>query len=285
MFWTGIALAINIVFGFTGYVPFGYFAFYGIGSYGFAMTVMHFEIPLLLAVLIGGSGGLLLGVAFLPMFRLDGIYFAIANFAGAYAVRIAIELSPNEITGGANGIELASAYSPLRSYYALLILTIAVCIVTLWLLKSRIGIMLKALRDNPTAAETSGINGKRIRSYAWLLSATFAGLFGAVDAWKTAVISPQGSFNVLLSVRPLLYTIFGGPATLLGPVLGASSLYSVDTLSWLAFPLGSYFLTGITLILAVLLFPRGVVGELKYRKVGYRQIINTCSKIWKRVVS
>ena len=94
MFWTGLALAVNLVFGFTGYIPFGYFAFYGVGSYGFAMSYLHLDAPLPLAVLIGGLFGLLTGVVFLPMFRLEGIYFAIANFAGAYAIRIGVNLTP-----------------------------------------------------------------------------------------------------------------------------------------------------------------------------------------------
>lgn len=285
MFWTGLALAINLVFGFTGYIPFGYFAFYGVGSYGFAMSYLHLDAPLPLAVLVGGLFGLLTGVVFLPMFRLEGIYFAIANFAGAYAIRIGVNLTPDELTGGATGLELASAYAPMQSYYAVLIVTVAVVVVTAWLLRSRLGVMLVAIRDDPIAAETSGINRARIRSYAWLLSTVFAGLFGAIDAWNTAIVDPSSSFDVLLSVKPLLYAIFGGPGTLLGPVLGSTSLYAVDTLIWRALPLGSFFLTGLVLMLVVLVLPRGIIGELEYRKLSLAGVLDGLSEYWRRVVS
>lgn len=285
MFWTGLALAINLVFGFTGYIPFGYFAFYGVGSYGFAMSYLHLDVPLPVAVVVGGVFGLLLGVVFLPMFRLEGIYFAIANFAGAYAIRIGINLTPDDLTGGATGLELASAYAPLQSYYAVLVVTVAVVLATVWLLGSRFGVMLMAIRDDPIAAETSGINRGRIRSYAWLLSTVFAGLFGAIDAWNTAIVDPTSSFDVLLSVKPLLYAIFGGPGTLLGPILGSGSLYFVDTLLWRALPLGSYFLTGLVLTLVVLVLPRGIMGELEYRKLSLSGIVDGLSTYWKKVVN
>jgi branched-chain amino acid transport system permease protein len=285
MFWTGLALSINIVFGFTGYIPFGYFAFYGIGSYGFAMSYLHLNLPLPLAVIVGGIAGALLGAIFLPMFRLDGIYFAIANFAGAFAVRIGITLTPDDLTGGGTGLELAQAYAPFQSYYAMLIVTVAVVLTTVWLLRSRLGIMLQAIREDPVAAETSGINRSRIRSYAWIVSTVFAGLFGAIDAWNTAIVDPTGSFDVLISVKPLLYAIFGGPGTLLGPILGASSLYFADTLVWRALPLGSYFLTGLVLMLVVLLLPRGLINEFEYRKLSINGIIDTTSKYWRRVVN
>ena len=285
MFWTGLALAINVVFGFTGYIPFGYFAFYGVGSYGFAMSYLHLNVPLPVAVLVGGAFGLVTGVVFLPMFRLEGIYFAIANFAGAYAIRIAINLTPDDLTGGATGLELASAYAPLQSYYAVLVVTVGVVLVTAWLLRSRLGVMLMAIRDDPIAAETSGINRGRIRSYAWLLSTVFAGLYGAIDAWNTAIVDPASSFDVLLSVKPLLYAIFGGPGTLLGPVLGAGSLYFVDTLIWRALPLGSYLLTGLVLMLVVLVLPRGIIGELEYRKLSLSGVAVSLKKNWNRVVS
>jgi len=285
MFWTGLALAVNLVFGFTGYIPFGYFAFYGVGSYGFAMSYLHLDAPLPLAVLIGGLFGLLTGAVFLPMFRLEGIYFAIANFAGAYAIRIGVNLTPAELTGGATGLELASAYAPMRSYYAVLIVTVAVVVVTVWLLRSRFGVMLMAIREDPIAAETSGINRGRIRSYAWLLSTVFAGLFGAIDAWNTAIVDPSSSFDVLLSVKPLLYAIFGGPGTLLGPILGATSLYAVDTLLWRALPLGGFFLTGLVLMLVVLVLPRGIIGELEYRKLSLAGVLDGLSEYWRRVVS
>lgn len=265
MFWMSLALALNILFGFTGYVPFGYFGFYGVGSYAAAMGFIHLDIPMLAAIPFSLLAGVALAVIFLPMLRLDGIYFAIANFAAAYAIRIGVGLTPDELTGGASGLELAQAYSPAVTYYAMFGVTVAVVITTLWLRHSRTGLLLRAIREDDIAAETCGINKGRLRSIAWLLSAGFGGIIGGLDAWNTAVVDPNSAFDVMISVKPFLYTIFGGTGTVIGPVLGSGSLYLIDNWIWKLVPTGSYLLTGFVLMLVVLLFPRGLVREVQDR--------------------
>jgi len=266
LFWVGLTLSVNLLFGFTKYIPFGYFAFYGVGSYGFALSYMHLNVPQPIGVLIGGVIGVILGFVFIPMLRLDGVYFAIANFAGAFAIAVAIPLTPRWLTGGAEGIELSEAYSPILSYYAVLLITIAVVLISVWLIRSRVGLMLKSVREDPIAAESIGINRRRIRLYVWVLSAGFAGLYGAVDAWNTAIIDPVSSFDTLLTVKPLLYAIFGGPGFVLGPIIGAAVLYLVDSVFWVLIPLGSYLMTGVILMVIVMVLPRGLMGEYQYRK-------------------
>ena len=263
MFWTSLALGLNIIFGFTGYVPFGYFGFYGVGSYAAAMGFIHLDVPMLAVIPLSLLAGLGLAVLFLPMLRLDGIYFAIANFAGAFAIGIAIKLTPRELTGGASGLELAQAYDPITTYYAMFAVTIAVVVVSLWLRHSRTGLLLRAIREDPIAAESCGVNRFRLRSVAWLLSAGFAGIIGGLDAWNTAVVDPNSAFDVMISIKPFLYGIFGGVGTVLGPILGSGSLYLIDTSIWRVLPTGSYLLTGLVLMLVVLLFPRGLIRELQ----------------------
>lgn len=266
MFWVSMTVSVNLVFGLTGYIPFGYFAFYGVGSYAAAMSYLHLGIPMVAAVVVGGIASIILGILFLPMFKLDGIYFAIATFAAAWAIRVGVTLTPENLTGGATGLYIADAYNPALTYYAMVVVTIAVVATTVWLLYSRYGTILRAIRDDPTAAEMSGINRSRMRSYVWLASAFFPGLLGAIDTWNTTVVSPKGAFDVLLSVKPILYALFGGAGTIIGPVVGSSTLYVLDDLIWSALPLGSYLVTGIVLMLVVLLFPRGLVGEFEYRE-------------------
>lgn len=266
MFWVGLTLSVNLVFGFTGYIPFGYFAFYGVGAYGTAMTYLHLGVPMPVAVLVGGVAAVVLGVVFLPMFRLDGIYFAIATFAAAWALRIALTMTPEDITGGATGLYVAEAYDPTMTYYAMFAVLLGVLATTVWVDRSRLGTMLRAMRDDPVAAEMSGINRAKIRSFVWLLSAFFPGMLGGIDTWNTTVVTPESGFDVLLSIKPILYALFGGAGTVLGPILGASGLYLLDDFIWGALPLGSYLATGLVLMLVVLLFPRGLVGEFEYRE-------------------
>lgn len=266
MFWVAMTLSINLVFGYTGYIPFGYFAFYGVGAYGTAISYAKLGLPMLGGVLVGGLCGIVLAVIFLPMFRVEGIYFAIATFAAAWAIKIGITMTPEKWTGGATGIYVAQAYDPQMTYYAMFVVLLAVIATTIWLDRSRLGTMLQAMRDDPIAAEMSGINRAKIRSYAWLLSAFFPALIGGIDTWRTTVVTPAGGFDVLLSIKPILYALFGGAGTIAGPILGAGSLYFIDDFLWGAIPMGSYLITGLVLMLVVMLFPRGLIGELEYRE-------------------
>ena len=81
-----LAQGLNIIYGFTGYLPFGYVGFYGAGAYGFALAVMHLNAPPLLALALGGIAALILAIILLPLLRLSGAYFAIASLAAAQAL-------------------------------------------------------------------------------------------------------------------------------------------------------------------------------------------------------
>ena len=81
-----LAQGVNIIYGFTGYLPFGYVGFFGAGAYGFAILVMHYHAPAALAVIAAGLVGVALGLLLTPLLRLSGAYFAIANLAASLAV-------------------------------------------------------------------------------------------------------------------------------------------------------------------------------------------------------
>ena len=81
-----LAQGLNIIYGFTGYLPFGYVGFYGAGAYGFALVVMHLHAPALLGMAAAAVAALVLAVILLPLLRLSGAYFAIASMAAAQAV-------------------------------------------------------------------------------------------------------------------------------------------------------------------------------------------------------
>src|SRR5258708_10696455 len=81
-----LAQGVNIIYGFTGYLPFGYVGFFGAGAYGFAILVMHYQAPAVVAVLAAGLVGVALGLLLTPLLRLSGAYFAIANLPASLAV-------------------------------------------------------------------------------------------------------------------------------------------------------------------------------------------------------
>jgi len=262
MVWITMATSFNIIYGYTGYLPFGYVAFYGTGSYVAAVLWSRLGIPISLAILVGGVGGVLLSLLFAPTLRLKGIYFAIVNFSCAMALRIVIANLPEGVAGGSLGISLATIYSPIISYY-FMFLVMVLSVLSIWKLsRSRLGIALRCIRDDSEAAEVMGIDLARCRLKAWVLSAIFPSLAGGIDAWYTAIIDPPSAFNLLITAKTIVYAMFGGLGTVSGPILGAISLYTLDDFIWGKFPLLNLLVLGSMIVILVLFLPRGIIGTI-----------------------
>jgi len=273
MVWICMALSLNIIYGFTGYLPFGYVAFYGIGAYTAAILYTRFNTPMELGVLVGAGTGVLLALLFIPTLKLRGIYFAIVNLALSESLKIIIANCPEEITGGSFGISLAKAYNPLMSYYVMLGIMVA-SFITNWLLsKSKLGVALKAIKSNPDAAEAIGIDAARCRLYAWILASVYPAFIGGLDAWYTAVIDPASSFNPLITARSIAYPLAGGMGTIMGPVIGSILLYTIDDVIWSVFPLINLVILGLLIALLIGLIPDGVIGVLRRRYLYLREIL------------
>ena len=108
MLWITMATAFNVAAGFSGYMPFGFVAFYGVGAFTTAILVKSLGFPVLLALPFSGVAGVVLGLLFAPTLRLSGIYFAIVSLALAGICRLVISNMPEEITGGSFGLQLGS---------------------------------------------------------------------------------------------------------------------------------------------------------------------------------
>src|SRR3984893_16148272 len=178
-----LAQGVNVIYGFTGYLPFGYVGFFGVGAYGFSLMVVHLHAPPLLALAVGGgaSGGLRLLLT--PLCRLSGAYFSIANLAAALAV-LQVVSNPNleSVTKGPYGISLSGVFDPTFAYATALTILAATIFLVIYLRNSRFGMALQAIREDSISASMAGINVVRERVIAWLLSALIAGLAGSVFA-------------------------------------------------------------------------------------------------------
>ncbi|MGH7212489.1 MAG: branched-chain amino acid ABC transporter permease, partial [Acetobacteraceae bacterium] len=186
-----LAQGLNVIYGFTGYLPFGYVGFYGAGAYGFALAVMHLHAPPLPAMLCGAVAAVLLGIVLIPLMRLSGAYFAIANLAAAQATyEIVANPTLQDITKGPYGVSLTSTFAPAFSYYVALGVLALTLLLVVWLRNSRFGLSLQAIREDPVSAEMAGVSVVRGRTIAWLLSALIAGLVGGAFAWHISVFYP-----------------------------------------------------------------------------------------------
>lgn len=273
MLWITMATGLNIIAGFTGYMPLGYVAFYGIGAFTTASLNAKAGWPVLLTLPMAGAAGVALSLFLAPTLRLRGIYFAIVSLALAIILRLVVANLPQEITGGSFGLSLGRSITPVTSFYAMLALMLAAICTASWLSQSRLGKALRAIRDDPEAAETLGVNVQAARLKAWMLAALFASLAGAIEAWYTNIIDPQTAFEFLVTAKAVIYAIAGGLGTVTGPVVGALVMVFLDDLIWQRFPVFNVFLLGLAIVLLVLFLPRGVVGTLIAHRPKLRRYI------------
>lgn len=256
-----LAQGINVIYGFTGYLPFGYVGFFGAGAYGFSLLVLHVHAHPLPAVAAGAVAALLLGVILTPLLRLEGAYFAIATLAASEAVLQVIS-NPNltDITRGPYGVRLSGVYAPRFAYGTAVAVLAFTFIVVIHLRNSRFGLALQAVRENPISAGMAGVNVVRARVIAWLLSALIAGLIGAVYAWYISVFYPETVFDLGMSIFAIVFALFGGTATVLGPLLGVAILYGVYNGIGIAAPQYFQLVYGALIMALVLFLPNGVLS-------------------------
>ncbi|MDA7949494.1 MAG: branched-chain amino acid ABC transporter permease [Hyphomicrobiaceae bacterium] len=273
MLWVTMATAFNIIAGFTGYMPFGYVAFYGMGTYATAMLVVNYNVSPYLAIPLAGLAGMMLALVFAPTLRLGGIYFAIVSLSLAVIMQRIMGLAPDELTGGSHGLNLGAKTNRQDGYYAMLLVLVMALTTVTWLARSRLGKALKAIRDDAEAADAMGVNVQRSRLYAWLMSAGFASLCGGVQAWFTGALDPITAFDVLVTAKTVIYAMAGGLGTVTGPVVGTVILVWVDELIWREFPILNNFLLGLIIALLILFMPRGIVGTIMQRFPRTRRLI------------
>ncbi len=262
MLWITLATGINIIAGFTGYMPLGYVAFYGIGAFTTASLTAQAGWLVYFALPMAGVAGVLLSLILAPTLRLRGIYFAIVSLALSIILRLIISNLPQSITGGSFGLNLGADSEPVLAFYAMLAVMLAAVLTAMWLTQSRLGKALRAIRDDPDAAESLGVNVPMSRLKAWVLSALFASLAGGVEAWYTNIVDPQTAFEFLITAKAIIYAIAGGLGTVVGPVAGAIVLVFLDDMIWQQFPVFNVFLLGLIIVVLVLFLPRGFVGTL-----------------------
>jgi branched-chain amino acid transport system permease protein len=256
-----LAQGVNIVYGFSGYLPFGYVGFFGAGAYAAALSTMYLHVPGLVAVLLGGLAGLLTGLLLSPLLRLSGAYFAIASLAASEAVFYVIaNPSLTSVTRGPYGVNLISAYGPQAAYLTAAIVTGLSCLAIAVLRRSRWGLSLLAVRGDAVSAEMAGLNVVALRNSAWLTAAVLAGLAGAVFAWMTSVFYPDTVFDLNISLLAIVFAVFGGIGSLAGPIVGAVLLYGLYNAIGITSPQYFQLTYGLLIVVLILFLPGGMAG-------------------------
>jgi branched-chain amino acid transport system permease protein len=270
-----IGVAWNLIGGYAGQISLGHAAFYGIGAYTSTLLLLKLGLNPWLGMLAGGATAALLSVAFgWSCFRLKGHYFAMATIAVAELVQIVF--TNWDYGGGAVGLTVPMThdgwtwlvFAEKRPYYwlalGLLLLTLGT---TVLVERSHVGYYLRALKDEPDAARSIGIDITRYKQIALALSAFFTALGGSLYAQKELYIDPASVLSTALSIKMSLVAILGGIGTLFGPVLGAVVLTTIEELTRSIFGgsgRGTDVVIYAALIIAIAVFyPSGLIG-------GYR---------------
>jgi branched-chain amino acid transport system permease protein len=233
--WAVLALAWNIISGYGGLVSFGHAAFFGIGAYVVGLAYERFGIVpsagLILAAFAGAGAGALIGAITL---RLRGHYFALAMLAYPLAFLDLMNwLGFQEVVlpvGQVSNLLALHADDPRVETLITLFFLIAALLICWTIEHSRMGLSLVAIREDESAAEAAGINARRVKLLALTISGAMAAVAGGLYAIVLVVVTPGGVFGLNVSAQALVLTLFGGAATLWGPVIGAIVLIPLATL-------------------------------------------------------
>ncbi|MBV1697751.1 MAG: branched-chain amino acid ABC transporter permease [Hyphomicrobiales bacterium] len=268
-----LAQGWNIIGGYTGYASFGNSVFYGLGSYGVAIAMVQWNLPFAVGMIFGA--GLAVAFAFLlgvPVLRLKGHYFAIATL-GLAQVMSAI-VSNIGIAGQNIGLVLPPLNNDHLFYELSLGLLVIATLTVFWLTRSRFGFGLIAIRENEEGAAVMGVNTTLYKVLAFALSGVFTALAGGIHAYWITFLDPDSAFDISLNVKMIIMAVFGGPGTVLGPVLGAFVLSAVsEILSSKVTNLAGLFF-GAVVVAAVVLMPRGVADVMRqFRTAGWRYFV------------
>ncbi|MDH4094478.1 MAG: branched-chain amino acid ABC transporter permease [Betaproteobacteria bacterium] len=265
-----MAVAWNILGGFTGYVNFGSAAFFAVGAYTSIALLKAAAVPLPLLILAAAlvCGLIGLGVGYLTL-RLKGVYFAIATLA----MGIVLETLINNwsYVGGAKGTAILTpdkhlwfdSYSEML-FMVMLLLALGSVAVSRTLSSSRLGRGLAAIRDDEVAAECSGVPTLRLKLVSTTVMGAMMGAAGAPYPYFVSYVDPLSAFNLFIAVNSIAMPMIGGTAHWAGPVVGALLVGSAQEVITVTISSElNVLLVGIMLVLFITLAPQGIVGLVR----------------------
>jgi branched-chain amino acid transport system permease protein len=275
-----MATAWNLIGGITGYAAFGNVAFFGIGAYTTGMLIAKAKWPFLQSLPFAPlAAAIFAALVGLPLLRLRGHYFAVASLGVGVAVGELVQnldFRGQPIFGGATGLFLPINAMPNRDLYFFYLMVLAAGIsiaVTWWVLRSRFGYGLIAIRENEEAAAVIGVNTTLYKVAAFTLAAALTGLAGGIFSQWNVFINQDNTFPIEYNVQMILMALLGGTGTVLGPAAGATLLqlliqflggtlpisFEIPFVSDSARPIVAQVILGVLLVVVVIFVPRGVI--------------------------
>jgi branched-chain amino acid transport system permease protein len=274
--------AWNIVAGVGGQLSLGHGVFLGLGCYTTGILFNTLDVP----PWIGGFAAMLLSLAVALVMgsmtlRMRGVFFALATVAVSLAL---VQLSRHfvDLTGGADGLALKfigtslwamQARSPVPFLYAGLAFVVAYYWITRWLLASRLGLEMQAVRDDEVAAAAAGVAVFRTKLVGFLVSAALTSLAAVLYMQYYMAIDPEAAFGLSQAIQLQLPALLGGLGTALGPVIGgAVMIFLSEVTNWGSTKVGvegaDILVYGLMLLVVILRAPKGLIGLIVHNAVA-----------------
>jgi branched-chain amino acid transport system permease protein len=272
--WALFGVSWNILSGYGGQLSFGHASFFGIGAYTVTLAVIYWGLsPWLgipLGMVIGGLAAIAIGF---PTFRLRGHYFALSMLAYPLAILYVMQyLGFQEVSmpmHRESGLRFMEFGEPRVYTLIAVLLLVGGVVVSLVIENSRFGLALLAIRQNELAAEAAGINARLWKMRSLVVSGMMGAVAGGFYARVLLVVTPDSVFGMLVSAQAVVVTLFGGVASVWGPVIGAAIL--VPLAETLQAELGTYLpgiqgvVYGVAIIGIMLLSPDGLFWTIRDR--------------------
>jgi len=290
---TVIALqGLNILAGYCGQISIGHTAFMAVGAYTSTILATQLGLPFWLCLPIGGVGAGLVGLLFgLPSLRVKGYYLALTTIAAQYLIIYMIKTPFPEITGGAIALHVPEVKlgsfvlsTETHFYYFIMMMLVIMTFFAKSLMRSHLGRAFVAIRDNDIVSEAMGISLYKYKLMAFFIGCFYAGIAGSVWAAYVRVISPD-DFTLVASIWQMGMLIIGGLGSTLGPFFGAIFIGALREICVIVGPwitsiipqMGAQISAslvemsfGITIILFLVLEPRGISHRWEILKDSYR---------------
>jgi branched-chain amino acid transport system permease protein len=272
-----LTLSLNLVVGYTGLASLGHAAFSCVGAYTSALLALNYGVSPWIGLIIGACVAAVLGIVIgAPSLRLKGDYLAIATF-GLGVIVYSVAKNWVSVTRGPMGLPGIPGFSffgyRISAVWAYLILVAVFVLLTFFVIRrvvnSPFGRILRAIREDETAALAVGKDVNKYKIIVFAIGAFFAGIAGSLYAHYITFIDPS-SFTVMESITILLMVVFGGMGSLSGSFIGAAVLVILPELlrfvgmpSSIAAPLRQ-MIYGLLLVVLMLKRPQGIVGKYRW---------------------
>jgi len=271
----------NLLAGYSGLISLCPAAFIGLA--GYTMTIMTWlGLPYYVGIIPGAIvAALFAGLISIPVFRMKGIYFAIGTLVVPEILRFVFLLwkpvgGPMDGLGRGYTVLGVADVSTAQVYWVALAVAIASIFLMRYILRSKLGTGLAAIRDSDSTAASSGINVFNLKLYSFVIAAFVTGLAGTIFYIYQGFIEPMSAFSIRWLITIILATVIGGEGTEEGPIVGAIIVV------FLYFLLARYIyisliIQGIILVGIMLLAPQGIMGSIR-RTRTYRSLLQLATR-------